>query len=219
MTVMENITQSIIAFTGTFNIWLIGSIILLFFVNEFGIFVPYLMETVWLLIGYQMFAGSLSVVQVILLWIIAVSGRAIGIALFYRLIGLGSPWITKFYQRYFKIDVSQKLKDGNSVFIKVLRRVNIFSPYTAAFGRLVGLKLPFTLTLSLKKRLRVMILALIISSIIYDTIYILAGFIGGNIKLSPVMVILYSIVVLAVIYALSFSLRCIFRKIWIKTPA
>jgi len=216
---MGNIAEEIISFTGTFSIWLIVAVILIFFVNEFGIFIPYLMETIWLLIGYQMFTGSISVPQVIFLWIIALLGRAIGAMLFYRLIRLSSPWITKLYRKYFKIDISQKIKGGNSPVLRILRRINLFSPYTAAFGRLVGLKIPFTLTLSLKKRLSVIFLALLISSTIFDALYIMLGFIGGNIKLSPIAVVLYSIAALTFIYALSFSIRLIYRKRGVKIPA
>jgi hypothetical protein len=208
---LSQITNWIIAFTGTFGIWLIICIFLLFAINEFGVFIPCLIETVWLMIGYHAVNGSLSVFQVILVWIIAMLGRLIGVLLFISLIRLSSPWIKKLYRRHFNADLSEKIKTRNFLPLKIFRRIDIVSPYVIAFGRLIGLKIPFSITLSLQRRVKNLILALVLASVIHDSIYIVAGVIGNTIKLPSSLAIVYSILALAIIYGLSFLVRLLFR--------
>ena len=218
MGIVTQITNQIVSFTGIFNIWLILSVFLLFVFNEFGLFIPYLVETVWLMIGYHTFGGSISAFHVILLWIIAILGRTTGVIIFYRLIRLSSPWITMLYHRHFNTDLTSKIKNNNILRLRILKRINIFSPYTVAFGRLIGLKIPFSITLSLHKRIKNMILALILSSIIHDSIYICLGVVGSTIKLPSILIILYSLLALAIIYGVSFIIRFLLRTPENKMP-
>jgi len=201
-------SNEIISLISVFNIWLIIFIFILYVTNELGIFVPYLAETVWLLIGYQSFIGSLSIFEVILIWIVAMSGRAAGMFLFYMLIRLNVPWINKLYHKHFNSDLPEKIKTSNILPLRILKRINIHTPYHVAFGRLIGLKIPFSIALGLRKLLKVNICALVLSSIIHDSVYIIIGLAGSSFKLSAPLTILYSISALLVVYGISLIIRC-----------
>jgi len=61
--------------------------------------VPYLLETVWLMAGYSVAAGTLSPFHLFLLWLIACGQRSWGIIAFQRYQTCSLP-LTKLYQKY-----------------------------------------------------------------------------------------------------------------------
>ena len=76
-------------------------------------------------------------------------------------------------------------------------------PFQWPLARFLWLGIPLTLTLSIRGQLRVLALAVIISSLVWDITYIIAGIIGGNAQVKPAFLILYSIGGLTVIYLVS----------------
>jgi len=210
---LADISKEILAFTGTFNIWLVLAIFLMLSIGEFGTSIPYVMETVWILAGYHTTIGTLSIFHLILLWLVAVAGRTTGTVALYYIAGLGRGPIMRLYHRIFGAVLSQKTSESDSVSLPVrfFRRINLLSPYSVAFGRLIWLRVPLTLILSMRKQLGILIQAVVLSSIAWDATYILIGVIGGNIQVDPTDMILYSLAGLTVIYGVAFIVRRLLR--------
>ena len=79
------------------------------------------------------------------------------------------------------------------------------------------LKIPITLTMSVRKNLRVLLVGAAISSVIWDSIYILIGVVVGSAELKTWETVLYSIGVLTVIYSVIFLVRRLFfRRLFVK---
>jgi membrane-associated protein len=208
---IQQITQDVLSIAGTFNVWLIISLFFLCFINEFGLSIPYLMESVWILVGYNTLSGIIPVYQLFIIWITAVTGRMVGATCLYKLLGLGSTWIMKIYHKFFGSFLKEPKANDNSLPQRIMRRINLFSPFSVALGRLMWLKIPLTLLLSMRKQLKTLLTAISLSSAIWDGTYIIVGVIGGNTRLSPAWFILYSIGALTVIYGLIFLIRRIFK--------
>lgn len=216
---IEQITQEIMTFAGTFNIWLVVSLFLLCLINEFGLSIPYLMEAVWILVGYHALSGSIPPYQVVLLWMSAVSGRLAGAFILYKLLGLGSTWIMRIYRKLFGSFLSETKNGGatgdsakeKSWPRRLMRRINLFSPFSVALGRLLWLKIPLTLILSIRKEPRTLLLGIVVSSLIWESTYIIVGVIGGNTRLAPGWFVLYSMGALTVIYTTFFLVQRIIK--------
>jgi membrane-associated protein len=209
---LENISAQVIAVTGSLNIWLIIAILVLFPISEFGLSIPYLMETMWILVGYHAHHSVIFGAEVPLLLVVAVFARCCGASALYHLIGLGRTWILKVYRRFFNFALSAETPSGNSLPARVLRKLNLFSPFTVAFGRLIWLKIPITLTMSVRKNLRILLTGVSISSVIWDSLYILIGVIVGSAELKPWQTVLYSVCALTVVYSLVFLTRRVFLR-------
>jgi membrane-associated protein len=210
---LEDITRQILVFAGTFNIWLVLVIFLMLSIGEFGTSIPYVMETIWILAGYHTVIGTLSVPELIVLWLVAVVGRTAGTVALYYVAGLGRGPIMRLYNRFFGKALSQSTAEGDHISppVRFLRRINLLSPYSVAFGRLIWLRVPLTLILSIRKKLGVLLQAVLLSSVVWDATYILIGVIGGNIQVKPTDIILYSLAGLTVIYGIGFIIRRLLR--------
>jgi membrane-associated protein len=210
---LGDITREILAFAGTFNIWLVLTIFLMLSIGEFGTSIPYVMETIWILAGYHAVTGTLSVPELIALWLVAVTGRALGAVALYQVAGLGRGPIMRLYHRFFGKILSQSTSENGNVSLPVrfFRRINLLSPYSVAFGRLIWLRVPLTLILSMRRKRKVLLQAVLLSSVAWDATYILIGVIGGNVQVKPTAIILYSLAGLTVIYGVGFLIRRLLR--------
>ena len=204
---IQSITQDILAIASTFNIWLVISLFVLCLINEFGLSIPYLMEAIWILVGYHAISGTIPIYQVMLLWLAAVSGRMSGAMILYRLLSLGSTWLMKIYHRFFGRFLDENNTKDNSLPMRVMRKINLFSPFSVAFGRLIWLKIPMTILLSVRRQPRTLLLAIALSSAIWEGTYLVVGVIGGNTRLEPGWFVLYSIGALTLIYGVLFIVR------------
>jgi membrane-associated protein len=223
----QAITREILDFTGTVNFWLVISLFLMLSVSEFGISIPYLMETIWILVGYQTLNGSLPVFFVVILWLTAMCGRTFGAVVLYHLARFGSNWLIRFYRRIFKAALASRetpdfpQDDPASIsFLKkrgivsrVWHKINSLSPYSVAFGRLIWMRVPLTLTLGFSKQIKVLVPGVVISSMIWDTTYILVGVIGGDAHLEPFQIVLFSLCALTSIYGCTFLVRWVIKLI------
>jgi membrane-associated protein len=214
---LEDITREILAFAGTFNIWLVLTIFLLLSIGEFGISIPYVMETIWILAGYHTVIGTLSIPDLIVLWLVAVAGRTVGAVALYHVAGLGRGAIMRLYHRFFGAVLSRSTPESDNVSppVRFFRRINLLSPYSVAFGRLIWLRVPLTLILSMRRQLGILMWAVLISSAIWDATYILIGVVGGNVQVKPTDIILYSLGGLTVIYGFSYLIR---RLLGLRRP-
>jgi membrane protein DedA with SNARE-associated domain len=175
--------------------------------------VPYLLETVWLLAGYNLSIGILSPFHLLLLWLVALAGRETGVLLLFSASRFGSLPLTRIYQKYVGARV-KKFSGNDNWFSKVLKKLESYiSPFTIALGRLLGLGTPLTVLLGVKKQYRVLFLGVIISSIIFDGIFLTVGIVvGANTMVKPAEMVLFSLAGLTVFYLIVFSIRQISNR-------
>lgn len=210
---LENILQQVLSFTGTFNPKLAIFLFLICSIGEFGASIPYLLETIWLLSAYHLGIGVISPWQMVLLWLVAQVGRQTGATMLYLLSRLGSIPLIRLYQKYFKANLSGKLAESNTMPFKLFRRINYLTPFSVALGRLFWLRVPLTLTLGARRQLRLLSLGVLLSSLVWDGIYIsLGAVVGVNLVLKPIEMILYSLIGVTLIYAATFAVRRLFRQ-------
>jgi membrane-associated protein len=203
----EQIFQEVLTFAGTFNLWLILSVFVILFFTEFGLSIPYLLETIWMLCGYNVLSGTLSPFHLLLLWLIAIAGRFAGATILFHLAKWNRGWIMKIYSRVFGEALSPKKLEKSSLPARVIRSINLFSPFSVAFGRLIWLKIPMTLTLGVRRQLMTLYIAIVVSGAIWDISYMIVGVIGRGIQLRPSYMILYSLGTLTIVYSLYFIIR------------
>jgi hypothetical protein len=204
---LDEISRQIVTFAGTFNLWLVVSIFLVLAANEFGFVIPYLMETVWILAGYHVRSGALPVYQLVLLMAVAMSGRVLGSLALYSVVGLGSERLMRVYRRIFGDALETGKGEAKSLPARTMKKLNLFSPFMVAGGRLIWLKIPLTITLGVRRDLKVLVPAVMLSSLIWDCTYVALGLILGNIKTEPPLLVLYSLAVLTVIYGGTYLTR------------
>ncbi len=204
--------QQILSFTGSFNIHLVVLLFIICSVGEFSFSVPYLLETLWLLTGYNLGAGNFSPHEVLLLWLTAQAGRQTGGMVLYLLSRLGSMPLIKLYNRYFEAGVSKKLAGNTSPPFRFIRQINYLSPFSIAMGRLFWLRIPITMTLAVKRKPNILSLGIVISSLVWDNVYIGVGLIGASATLKPLQMVLYSLAGLTTLYGITFAIRHIPRR-------
>ncbi len=189
---------------GTFNPKIGGFLFLLCLIGEaVGISVPYLLETTWLLAGYQLSTGVLPVPDLLLLLLMAQLGRQVGACALYSFSRSSTALLVKYKDR-FKL----KTDAADATLSKLFRKVNLLSPFSVALGRLLWLRIPLTLALGAKRKLKVLLLSAVLSSLVYDSTYIIVGaVVGTTTKLEPIRLVLYFLAGLTVMYGVTFAIR------------
>jgi membrane protein DedA with SNARE-associated domain len=209
---LDVIFQQVFNLAGTFTPMLVVFLFLICAIGEFGAAVPYLLETIWLVSGYSVGNGTLSVLDLFLLWLAAQVGRQIGAMGLYYLGRVSRGPLLKFYDRYFRANLSEKLSGNGSGTFGFLRRINYLSPFSVALGRLFHLRILITLTLGVQKRWDKLLLGVLISSVVWDGIFLCLGaIVGVNVALKPFQMILYSLAGITALYALSFAFSRLLR--------
>jgi membrane-associated protein len=206
---MADFFRQILNFVGTFNLELVCLLFLLCACGEILLAsVPYLLETVWVMAGYNLAGGVLSPFHLALLWLVALAGRESGALLLFSASRLGSLPLTRIYEKY--IERHLKKFSGNETWLsRILQKLESYlSPFTIALGRLLGLGTPLTVLLGVKKQYRVLFLGIILSSFVFDGIFLVVGaVVGANTMLKPSEMILFSLIGLTAFYLVVFSIR------------
>jgi membrane-associated protein len=205
-----NIITSMLSMTTTLDPRMAALLFTICCVGEFGLItVPYVLESIWLLIGYQLGAGELSPLQMIGLWLAAQCGRQAGAAALYQMANLGAAPIVKLFQ-FLRLSRFIPKKFLNS---RIGDKVNLFSPFSVAYGRFIGLGIPLTLTLAVKKKRKVLMLGILLSSVIWDTIYLVLGIAGGTTtEIKPAYMCLASLGLVTLIYLITFLVRRLINR-------
>lgn len=209
---MESFLQQALTFAGTFNPHLIVFLFLICAIGEFSVSVPYLLETVWLMTGFSFGAGTLSPVELVLLWLVAQVGRQIGAFALSNLGHFGSLPVMRLYQKYLENSVLKKRVKSGAVSSTVIRKMRHLSPFSVAMGRLLWLRMAITLTLGVKRKQRLLAAGVLLSSLVWDGIYISLGVVGAKTSLKPVQMVLYSLIGLSALYLATFLVRRLLRR-------
>lgn len=181
---------------------------LLFFVvclvgEAAGISVPFLLETALLMAGYRFSAGNLSFLNLAFLALMTQAGRQAGAFALYNLGGRGSALLGKYQKRL--LLKTGTMANGSSW---LSQRIDRLSPFSVALGRLLWLRIPLTLILGAKRKLGVLVLGIMLSSLAYDGAYMIIGAIAGiTMALKPAQMLLFFLGGLSSLYAITFVAR------------
>jgi membrane-associated protein len=179
-------------------------------IGELGASVPYILESVWLLAGYQLGAGVLSPLHLGGFWLAAQAGRQTGTMALYFITRLSSSPLARLYQKITSSRFWPKTPSNNNV----LKRINLTSSFSLAYGRLVGLRFPLTIMLALKKKPVPALTGVLLSSLVWDGIYITLGAtVGRTMALKPAEMLLASLAALTLVYLVVFLVRRLFKRV------
>ena len=194
--------------TGTFNLKIAIILFLLCAIGEIGFALPYILETIWLLAGYQLGAGNLKFADLLLIWTVAQAGRQTGSFVLYYSAVLGMKPLKSLYTRY----IEPKLPKRQIIPPAVARIIMNPSLFSVAVGRLIGLRIPMALTMGARQRLFHLALGVFLSSVIWDGVYLVVGrTVGATVLPKPGYMLLYSLSGLTIIYLITLGGRYMWR--------
>jgi membrane-associated protein len=206
---ITGILQHVVAITATLDPRMALFLFVICAIGEFHISIPYVLESIWLLAGYQLGSGVLSPLHLVGLWLAAQLGRQVGAILLYRVGRFGTPSLVRLYEKLHLARLFAKItpKSGTS------KNINIFSPFSVAYGRLFGMRIPVTLALAVKRKPRLLVLGVLLSSLAWDTVYISLGLIfGSTLAFKPVYMFLASLAGLTIIYVVTYTVRRLLNR-------
>ncbi|MFA5438580.1 hypothetical protein [Dehalococcoides sp.] len=203
------ITQGV-AMLSEFNLVVLLILFGICFISEtVGLTVPYLLETVWLMGGYQVASGELSIWLLILLILVAQAGRQIGALALSRLGRVGSGPIERFITFLRTRTPLKKISESPA-----LQKVNLYSPFAIAVGRFMWLRIPLTLLMGAKRKTKVLMLGVLISGIFYDALYVIFGAVVGKVfTLNSVQMVIIFTGGLTVLYIGTFVVQQIVSRL------
>jgi membrane-associated protein len=200
---LENFLTQGLYLVGTSDPKILIILFLACFISEVvGISVPYLLETILVVAGYQFSIGVLSFWSLILLVLMAQVGRQSGALTLYAISRSGSTLLIKYVNRL-------KPKKGiQTLPLKLFHITDRLSPFSVALGRFLWLRIPLTLILGAQGKLMALMLGVLISSLIYECTYLTLGaVVGTTTALKPLQMLLYSLAGLTVMYGITFAIR------------
>jgi membrane-associated protein len=204
-------TQAFISFS-SFTPQLAIVLFLICLIGEgFIISIPLALDLIWLTAGAQLRNGTLPVLDLIGLVLVAILGRQTGALILYYLSHKGSKFFTRFITRR----IPKKLPDNGSA-SNLINKVDSISVFGVAAGRLLWLRIPLTLLLGARGRLKTLMAGIVLSSVIYEAIYIgLGAGLGAvfGITSNKKYAFLYFVVALVMLYGLIFAIRFLFRVV------
>jgi membrane protein DedA with SNARE-associated domain len=205
---LENFLSQALQITSTFNPHIAVILFLLCFFGEAWFGIPYVLETIWLLSGYQLAIRPSFISDLLLIWLVSQAGRQTGSIVLYYSGVLGLAPLRKFYKRF----IESRLPKKQVVPSFVIKLLNKPSPYSVAVGRLFGLRIPMALTMSAKRKLPQLALGVLMASIVWDGAYILIGMLAGPKVENKQMMLLYSLAGLTGLYLITLASRFIRNK-------
>jgi membrane protein DedA with SNARE-associated domain len=204
---LDNLIAQVLAITSTFNLKISIILFLLCAIGEVGFALPYILETIWLMAGYQLSQGNLSTLDVLYIWLIAQAGRQTGnVALYYSGM-LGMIPLRKLYRKY----IQPRLPKRQILPASFVRHITNPSPFSIAVSRLVGLRIPAAVTMGARHQLSYLSIGVLLSSIVWDGVYLVLGYTVGNVLPNPINMFWYSVGGLTGIYLLTVGIRYLLR--------
>lgn len=162
--------------TGGVNLGVISTMFLLAMLSEVYIQVPFLIESVWLLVGYQSTMNGTAILNVAIIYLVASAGRQIVMLVMFREIGAINTSLSRLYASRIQKSKHYRRYAEN----KGLYEMKFLSVPSAALGMLTWLNGPIKFVLILKRRLRVLLLGTLFSGMTFDAIYLTLGAVFGK---------------------------------------
>ena len=210
---LESFLQGIVDFTATLDPRMALLLFVICGIGEAGLTVPLLLEFIWLNVGINLGNGNLPFLQMLGLWFAAQAGRQAGAVVLYRIGRFGMPAFTRFYHKIHLDRIFEKLMAKSGA----VSKINMASPFSVAFGRLVGMRIPMTLVLAAKKKQLILAAGVFMASIIFDGLFIFIGSVFGMSiedikKFNPIYTVLITLGILAVIYLITFIVKFLIKR-------
>jgi hypothetical protein len=226
-------STNLIGLSATFTPWLFLAIFVITLVAQFGFFVPYLLESIWLFSGYNVVIGAYSPFFLVALCIVGIIGREVGSSVFFYVSSLGSQPLQRFYQKHIEPRFLAKAGAGvrpglikrglarflGTIFInneneppEIFGKPIRFSPFMVALGHFLWLRVPIIMTLGLKGKMKPLLLGVALFSILYDGLYIFFGILGGTGGLNRTLMLVYPLGLMALIFGTSYGVRRVGRQ-------
>jgi len=192
---IQEILSNIMNYIGAYSPVVGLSLFVLCLIGEvIGIGIPYVLEASLMLAGYNAYNNG-QYYNLVIIILMTMSGRLAGTMIIYALARRGTKLIDKIRSAI------QFRVNSNSFLMKMVGRVNLYSPFSVAIGRLLWLRYPLTLVMAAQGKLRVLLLGTLLSSFIYDSVYMIVGaVVGAKTTLEPFQVIIYFMAGLTVVY-------------------
>jgi membrane protein DedA with SNARE-associated domain len=204
---LDSFLGQVLEITGTFNPRIAVILFLLCAIGEVGFALPYVLETIWLLAGYNLAQGKSTPLDIVYIWLIAQAGRQTGnVALYYSGM-LGMIPLRKLYRKYIEPRLPKKQILPPSL-VKYFTNPSVFS---IAVSRLIGLRIPAAVTMGARRKLLHLSLGVLLSSIVWDGVYLVIGRTVGNVLPDPINMFWYSIASLTGIYLFTVGIRYLLR--------
>lgn len=154
-----------------FNARAAALIFLLIMVGEANIAVPLLIESVWLLVGYQTGLDFTAIANTFVLFLIAQSGRQTGMLGVYWLFPAINKPLSRLYLKPLQANRYYRKFASNDY----LYNARFLSIPSAALGMMTPLCGPIKIFLILKRRLKVLLVGTLLSGMAFDICYIVLG--------------------------------------------
>jgi membrane-associated protein len=206
---LEQLFAPLLHLTSTFDLRAAVLLFLLCAVSDLSISVPYVLESVWLLAGYYLGAGTLTPLGMFGLWLAAVAGRLAGSLALYGVLRFGARPLAWFYEKLRRLPFWPRGAFNR----KISERIKSMSAFSGAYARLVGLSFPLAVALSAQRRPFTLVKSVLLASLVWDAVYILLGAtVGTRALLSPVQMVVASVAGLTALYAVVIVARYLFRR-------
>jgi len=173
MVFLEDIYLSVmdvVDISSSFESAIVGGMFIIVSLGEINVQIPLLMESIWLLVGFQSLVNSTALLNTALMFLAAQAGRQISmLALYYFLPVISKPLsklltklgrFNRFDRRHFNPDHFD---------------ARYLSSLPATLGMLTWLSMPLKLLLIWQRRLKPLLVGTLFSGMVFDGIYLLAG--------------------------------------------
>jgi membrane-associated protein len=206
---MEQWIDQALLWVGSFNLKIALIVFFISLVGEaFVISIPILFESIFLLAGINFGLGILPAGDLILLMLTSQLGRQAGALILFGL----SRKSTNLFWRLIERRFPQK-NPIESTPLRFLRKLDSISPFGVALGRLLWLRIPLTLILGARRKLKTLVLGIAISSTIYEAVYVgLGAIVGRTVDVDSPLVFILSAASLGVVYLIAFLVRLIIKR-------
>ncbi|MEW6142226.1 MAG: hypothetical protein AB1597_03595 [Chloroflexota bacterium] len=198
---LEHLLSQVLNLVGTYTSQMALMVFLICLISEgLGLTIPYLLETTWLITGYQVSRGGAPFNYLIMLVLTAQAGRQIGSLLFFYLSRLSAGPLMRLAKFV-------RLKSVVTRSSELFRKVNLLSPFSVAIGRLLGLRIPITIILGANRKLKTLALGILLSSLAFDGTYLALGSIVGTTVINPIYVFVCFFIGLLLMYGVAIIFR------------
>ena len=207
---MQSFFQRLMDFTATPDPMTVLLLALWCAMGEALISIPYVLETFWIMAGFNAGAGNLEWWYLIALWTASQAGRQAGSITLYSIARMGITTLDKFFHKIHLNKFFHKIAKRTGA----IGRMNLASPFTVAGGRMIGLRVPMLLVMAGKKYPGKLALGVLMQSLIWDWLYITAGAVfGSTVEIEPAYLLLISFGMMAVIWLATWLLRKVFKQL------
>ncbi len=207
---LQTLSTQVLDVTGSLNLKIALILFFLCLLGEVIIALPYFLEIIWLAAGYQLVQGNLTALNLLYIWLAAQAGRQMGSLVLYYSSYLGMVPLRRLYKRW----IEPRLPKRPIIPAAIVRSLTNPSAFSVAICRLIGLRVPIALTMSANQKLATLALGVLLSSVVWDGVYLILGStVGAAFRPKPEYMLLYSLGVLVALYAATMGIRYLWR-VW-----